>query len=67
VGSVSPYDPDRRPEDSGPAKRKREKRAEDKELEADDIVTVSKESEPQAGDEPALDYYVPSGATEESE
>jgi len=67
VGSISPYDPDRRPADSGPAKRRREKRAEDQELEPDDIVTVSTESEAEAGEEPVEDYYQPSSPAEESE
>jgi hypothetical protein len=67
VESISPYDPDRRPADSGPAKRRREKHAEDQELEADDIIAVSKESEAEAGEEPIQDYYQPSGSPEESE
>jgi hypothetical protein len=67
VGSVSPYDPDRRPDQPGPVKRKREKHTEDQELEADDIVMVSKESEAEAGEEPVEDYYQPSAPAEESE
>jgi hypothetical protein len=55
VGPISPYDPDRRPELPGPVKRRREKRAEDQ------------ESEAEAGEEPVQDYYQPSGPTEESE
>jgi len=67
VGSISPYDPDHHPEHSGAAKRRREKRAEDQELEVDDIVAVSKESEAEAAEEPVQDYYQPSGSTEEPE
>ena len=48
VGSISPYDPDRRHELSGAVKRRREKRVEDQ------------ESEAEAGEEPAGDYYEPS-------
>jgi hypothetical protein len=67
VGPISPYDPDRRPERSGAVKRRREKRAEDQELEADDFVTASEASEAEAGEEPVQDYYEPSGPAEESE
>ena len=45
VGPISPYDPDRRPDPSGAVKRRREKRAEDQ------------ESEAEAGEEPVQDYY----------
>ncbi len=59
VGPISPCDPDRRHELSGAVKRRREKRAEDQELEADEFVTAS--------EEPVQDYYQPPGPTEESE
>ena len=65
VGSISPYDPDRRHELSAAAKRRREKRAEDDVPEADEFVTASEEAE--AGAEPVKDYYEPSGPAEESE
>jgi hypothetical protein len=45
VGPISPYDPDRRHELSGAVKRRREKRVEDQ------------ESEAEAGEEPVQDYY----------
>ncbi len=67
VGSISPYDPDRRPEPSAAMKRRREKRAEDQELEAEDIITASESSEAEAGEEPVEDYYEPSGPAKESE
>jgi hypothetical protein len=67
VGSISPYDPDRRPEHPGAVKRRKEKRAEDQELETEDIVTASEASEAEAGEEPVEDYYQPSGPAEESE
>jgi hypothetical protein len=60
VGSISPYDPDRRPDPSGAVKRRREKRAEDQEMEADEFVAASEASEAEAGEEPAGDYYEPS-------
>ena len=68
VGPISPYDPDRRQEPTGAVKRRREKRAEDQELEADEFVTASEESEVETGEEPVQDYYEPSGGpAEESE
>ena len=67
VGPISPYDPDRRPEPFGAVKRRREKRAEDLELEGDEFVTASESSAAEAGEEPVRDYYQPSGPTEESE
>ena len=57
VGPISAYDPDRRPGLSGVVKRRREKRAEDLELEADEFVTASESSEAEAGEEPVQDYY----------
>ena len=65
VGSISPYDPDRRPDPSGAVKRRREKRAEDQEMEADEFVAASET--PEAGEEPARDYYEPSSPPEEPE
>jgi hypothetical protein len=66
VGSISPYDPDRRQEDSGPGKRKREKPAQNQEPEAaEDIVTASEPSAADAAEEPVQDYYEPSGPPEE--
>jgi hypothetical protein len=67
VGSISPYDPDRRPELPGKVKRRKKDPAEPQELEVDDIVTVSQESEAEAGEEPVQDYYQPSDPTEETE
>jgi hypothetical protein len=67
VGPISPYDPDRRHELSGAVKRRRAKRAEDQELEAEEFVTASEASEAEAGEEPVQDYYQPSGPTEELE
>ena len=67
VGPISPYDPDRRPEHSGAVKRRREKRAQDRELEADEFVPASEASQAEAGEQPVQDYYLPSGPTEESE
>ena len=65
VSPISPYDPDRRHELSGAVKRRREKRAEDQELQPDDIVALSETSEAQAAEEPVQDYYQPSGPAEE--
>jgi hypothetical protein len=67
VGSISPYDPDRRPDPSGAVKRRREKRAADQELETEDIITTSEAPEAEATEEPIKDYYEPSGPAEESE
>ena len=67
VGSISPYDPDRRHEPSAAVKRRRERRAADQELEPDDIVALSEASEAEAGEEPVQDYYQPSGLTQEPE
>jgi hypothetical protein len=69
VGPISPYDPDRRPDSSGAVKRRREKRAEEREMEADEFVAASQPSpaEAQAGEEPAPDYYEPSSPPEESD
>lgn len=66
VGSISPYDPDRRPELPGPVKRKKNKSTEDERpLGEDEVVMASGESE--AGEEPIQDYYEPSGPPEEPE
>jgi hypothetical protein len=68
VDHVSYYDPNRHNEPPAALKRRREKRAEDQELEVDDIVAVSKEPEGEAGEEPVQDYYQPSSSpAEESE
>ena len=67
VGYISPYDPDRRPEHPGVAKRRKEKRAESLESQADEFVATSEASEAESGEEPVQDYYEPSGRTEESE
>jgi len=67
VGPISPYDPDRRPDLSGLVKRRREKRAEDQEMEVDEFVAASEASEAEAAEEPVQDYYQPSGPPEESE
>ena len=67
VGSISPYDPDRRPEYPSVVKRRREKHAENQEMEADEFVSASEVSAAEAGEEPVRDYYQPSGPTEESE
>ena len=69
VGPISPYDPDRRPEYPGVVKRRRERRAEDPEMGADEFVTASEasEAEAEAGEEPVQDYYQPSSPEEESE
>jgi hypothetical protein len=67
VGPISAYDPDRRPGLSGVVKRRREKRAEDLELEADEFITASESSAAETGEELVRDYYQPSGPTEESE
>ena len=65
VSPITPYDPDRRHDLSAAVKRRREKRAEDQELEPDDIVALSEASEAETGDEPVQDYYQPSGPAEE--
>jgi hypothetical protein len=67
VGSISPYDPDRRPDPSGAVKRRREKRAEDQEMEADEFVAASEASEAEAGEEAVRDYYEPSSPPAEPE
>lgn len=67
VGSISPYDPDRRPDDSIAMKRRRKNRAGDQEMEPDQFATASGESQPESGEEPIQDYYQPSSPTEESE
>jgi hypothetical protein len=48
-------------------KRRREKRAEDQETEADEFVAASQASEAEAGEEPVLDYYEPTSPADESD
>jgi hypothetical protein len=67
VGPISPYDPDRHPLPSGAAMRRKAKRAEDQELEADGLVTTSEASQAEGGEETIQDYYQPSGPADESE
>ena len=60
VGSISPYDPDRRPDPSGAVKRRREKRAEDQEMEADEFVAGTADDEVgAAAAEPAAEADAP--------